>query len=189
MLEAVEIMLKRMETHPEEFVNINPYTMGSGYPSKWNSVLGDMANWATEEEANAIKEGFLKARRLLVNERVLKILAEGDAPQEVETIPSPSTQRTGTVLGGATLGGLSGLNNSGTVTINPAQNVYQNHLAHQQAHLLAQQAQAQSTQSIIEQGVSNYWENQSYSNGFTTDDTPNTEFIKKLKAKLFEEAK
>lgn len=193
MLEAVEIMLKRMETHPEEFVTANPYTMGSGYSSKWNSVLGDMAGWATEEEANAIKEGFLKARRLLVNEKVLKILAEGDAPQEVETIPSPSSQRTGTVLGGVNHTGLSGLSNAisngGTVTLGgagtSAQNAYQNHLAHQQAHYLAQQAQAQSTQSVIEQGLSNYW-GDSYA---TTISEPSPEFLRKLKAKLFEEAK
>lgn len=180
MLEAVEIMLKRMETHPEEFVNINPYTMGSGYSSRWNSVLGDMASWATAEETKAMQEGFIKARRLLVNEKVLKILAEGDAPQEVETIPSPSTQRTGTVFGGATHTGLSGLSNTGLQN-----QLAQNHLAHQQAHLLAQQAQAQSTQSVIEQGVSNYW-GDSYA---TTISEPSPEFLRKLKAKLFEESK
>jgi hypothetical protein len=192
MLEAVEIMLKRMETHPEEFVNVSPYTMGSGYSGKWNQVLGDMTSWATAEETRAIQEGFIKAKRLLVNEKVLKILADGDAPQEVETIPSPSTQRTGTVLGGVTHTGLSGLSNAisngGTVTLGgagtSAQNAYQNHLAHQQAHL-AQQAQALSTQSVIEQGLSNYW-GDSYA---TTVSEPNTEFIKKLKAKLFEESK
>ena len=153
---GVQIILERMKTHPEDFA-------GTKYSRRWLSAY-EMAlseDIAKADEILALHQGMKEARRTMFTEKVLKLLAEGDSPQEAETIPSPSTQRTGTVLGGATLGGLSGITNGGTVTLNPAQNAYQNHLAHQQAHYLAQQA--------------------------TATYEPNDELIQKLKNKLFGE--
>ena len=144
---GVQIILERMKTHPEDFA-------GTKYSRRWINLY-EMAlseDIATADEALALHQGMKNARRTMFTERVLKTLAEGDAPLEAETIPSHSSQRTGTVLG---------VPNSGTLTINPAQNAYQSHLAHQQAHYLAQQA--------------------------TATYEPNDELIQKLKNKLFGE--
>lgn len=144
---GVQIILERMKTHPEDFAGIK-------YSRRWINLYETALSEdiATADEVLALHQSMKNARRTVFNERVLKILAEGDEPLEAETIPSPLTQKTGTVLG---------VPNSGTLTINPAQNAYQSHLAHQQAHYLAQQA--------------------------TATYEPNDELIQKLKNKLFGE--
>ena len=69
MLTGVEILLERMKTNPEEFVE-------GGY-SKWSRVL-DMS-WAilSEDERTALQAGMNEAKREHFNGEVMKVLAQG----------------------------------------------------------------------------------------------------------------
>ena len=69
MLTGLEILLERMKTNPEEFVE-------GGY-SKWSRVLD--AGWAvmTEDEREALQAGMHEAKRDHFNGEVMKVLAQG----------------------------------------------------------------------------------------------------------------
>jgi len=69
MLTGLEILLERMKTNPEEFVE-------GGY-SKWSRVLD--AGWAvmTEDEREALQVGMNEAKRDHFNGEVMKVLAQG----------------------------------------------------------------------------------------------------------------
>ena len=69
MLTGLEILLERMKTNPEEFVE-------GGY-SKWSRVLD--AGWGvmTEEERQALQAGMNEAKRDHFNGEVMKVLAQG----------------------------------------------------------------------------------------------------------------
>ena len=69
MLTGVEILLERMKTNPEEFVE--------GGFSKWSRVLD--AGWAvmTEDEREALQAGMNEAKRDHFNGEVMKVLAQG----------------------------------------------------------------------------------------------------------------
>jgi hypothetical protein len=69
MLTGVEILLERMKTNPEEFVE-------GGY-SKWSRVLD--TGWAvmTEDEREALQAGMNEAKRDHFNGEVMKVLAQG----------------------------------------------------------------------------------------------------------------
>ena len=69
MLTGVEILLERMKTNPEEFVE--------GGFSKWSRVLD--AGWAvmTEDEREALQAGMNEAKRDHFNGEVMKVLSQG----------------------------------------------------------------------------------------------------------------
>ena len=69
MLTGVEILLERMKTNPEEFVE-------GGY-SKWTRVLD--AGWSvmTTEEQKALQDAMNEAKREHFNGEVMRVLAQG----------------------------------------------------------------------------------------------------------------
>lgn len=69
MLTGVEILLERMKTNPEEFVE-------GGY-SKWSRVLD--AGWSvmTMEEQKALQDAMNEAKREHFNGEVMRVLSQG----------------------------------------------------------------------------------------------------------------
>ncbi len=63
--DGVELLLKRMESHPEEFrgvtdMNESQYTLST---SRWNSVIHQYWRYLTEREQAAVKLGLRNAQR------------------------------------------------------------------------------------------------------------------------------
>jgi hypothetical protein len=73
MLTGVEILLERMKTNPEEFIE-------GGY-SKWSRVLD--SGWAvmTTEEQKALQDGMNEAKRDHFNGEVMRVLSQGHDDQ------------------------------------------------------------------------------------------------------------
>ncbi len=69
MLTGVEILLERMKTNPEEFIE-------GGY-SKWSRVLDAGFAVMTEEERTALQDALIEAKREHFNGEVMKVLAQG----------------------------------------------------------------------------------------------------------------
>lgn len=69
MLTGVEILLERMKTNPEEFVE--------GGLSKWSRVLDAGFAVMTEDEREALQAGMIEAKREHFNGEVMKVLAQG----------------------------------------------------------------------------------------------------------------
>ena len=69
MLTGVEILLERMKTNPEEFLE--------GGMSKWSRVMD--AGWSvmTAEEQKALQDGMNEAKREHFNGEVMRVLAQG----------------------------------------------------------------------------------------------------------------
>ena len=69
MLTGVEILLERMKTNPEEFIE-------GGY-SKWSRVID--GSWAilSEDERTALQAGMNEAKRDHFNGEVMRVLAQG----------------------------------------------------------------------------------------------------------------
>ncbi len=67
MLTGVEILLERMKTNPEEFVE-------GGY-SKWSKVMNDGWDIFTEEERTALKDAHNNAKREHFNGEVMRVLS------------------------------------------------------------------------------------------------------------------
>jgi hypothetical protein len=76
MLAGVEILLERMKTNPEEFVE-------GGY-SKWSRVMGDGWDIFTEEERTALQNAHKEAKRDHFNGEVMRVLA-GDVEETTDT--------------------------------------------------------------------------------------------------------
>jgi hypothetical protein len=70
MLTGLELMLKRMETHPEEFVGTN-----GGCSKEWYSVISPVIDYLTGEEKKALEQGLKTAYRDHFNGQVLRKLA------------------------------------------------------------------------------------------------------------------
>ena len=81
MLTGVEILLERMKTNPEEFVE-------GGY-SKWSRVMD--AGWSvmTVEEQKALQDALTEAKREQFNGEVMRVLAQGHADEEVTMDSEP----------------------------------------------------------------------------------------------------
>lgn len=69
MLTGVEILLERMKTNPEEFLE--------GGMSKWSRVMD--AGWSvmTAEEQKALQDGMNEAKREHFNGEVMRALSQG----------------------------------------------------------------------------------------------------------------
>lgn len=77
MLNGLEILIARMQTHPEEFDR----------DGKWIDMLVNIDRHLTEEERQALKKGFSDAAREKFNELVLKgIAGEGIEWTEVASL-------------------------------------------------------------------------------------------------------
>lgn len=66
MLAGVEILLERMKTNPEEFVD--------GAHSKWSRVMSDGWDIFTEEERTALQNAHNEAKRERFNGEVMRVL-------------------------------------------------------------------------------------------------------------------
>jgi hypothetical protein len=95
MNDGVKILLERMKTNPEEFVDET--NLGA---TKWSGVLNYYDNVLTLEEKKAIQEGVLKLKREAFTKQVLEMLMAEDKPVELD--PDTFTIKTAgrTVWGG-----------------------------------------------------------------------------------------
>lgn len=84
MLTGLEILLARMKTNPEEFLNEGhvPYE-GQVFGGKWSDLLDYAWRVATEEERQALEDARREFYRDDFNERVFKRLAGEEVKQEV----------------------------------------------------------------------------------------------------------
>ena len=77
MLNGLDILIERMQTHPDEFVR----------EGKWTDVLVAIDKHLTVEEKQALKQGFTDMSRSAFNEVVLKAIAgEGVEHSMIEII-------------------------------------------------------------------------------------------------------
>lgn len=70
MLDGMKIILERMKTHPEEFVN------DIGISSRWENLVQHYHQVLTEEEKKAFNDGMHELRRQSFTARVLEVLME-----------------------------------------------------------------------------------------------------------------
>lgn len=70
-IKMLEVLFKRMETHPEEF----------GDSGRWMRILHHYADCLTEAESKEIKERLLNTRRARLDMNLMKELAGESAPQ------------------------------------------------------------------------------------------------------------
>lgn len=69
----MEVLLKRMETHPEEF--------SEGIDSsRWGSIIERYSDCLTQPERDKIAQGIRDARRLMMNQAIMKKLAGEEEP-------------------------------------------------------------------------------------------------------------
>ena len=77
MLHGIDILLARMKTNPEEFVR----------DGKWTGVLVNIDKHLTEEERQALRNGFTEMARDTFNEVIMKSIAgEGVEYDKVASI-------------------------------------------------------------------------------------------------------
>ena len=67
MLTGVEILLERMKTNPEEFIE--------GGLSKWSQVMNNAWDILTEQERKALEDGAKEAKREHFNGEVMRVLS------------------------------------------------------------------------------------------------------------------
>jgi len=73
MLTGVEILLERMKTNPEEFIE--------GEMSKWARVMNTAWAILAEDERDALQAGINEAKREHFNGEVMRVLAQGHDDQ------------------------------------------------------------------------------------------------------------
>ena len=73
MLSAVEILIERTKTHPEEFSEgqLNKH-------SKWGDLINNFSPCMTQDEREALAAAMTEAKRTLFNEAVMKRLVGTD---------------------------------------------------------------------------------------------------------------
>lgn len=74
--DVVKLLLKRMESHPEEF--------GTGPTNRWGWMLNDVLADCSIEEAEAIKKGLRPIRLQEIHETVMDELLNGDERRRKE---------------------------------------------------------------------------------------------------------
>ena len=73
MLTGVEILLERMKTNPEEFIE--------GDASKWSRVMSGAWAILSEDERTALQAGINEAKREHFNGEVMRVLSQGHDDQ------------------------------------------------------------------------------------------------------------
>lgn len=96
--DGVKILLKRMESNPEEF---------KGQDNKWNSLIpkgsGGYIDWShalTEEETKALAEGMRKIYRTVYTEKVMSTLLYSTEEEELAQIQPGTWVNVGHAGGG-----------------------------------------------------------------------------------------
>ena len=79
MLTGVEILLERMKTNPEEFIE--------GGMSKWARVMDTAWAILAEDERDALQAGMIEAKREHFNGEVMRVLAQGHDEIENNLVP------------------------------------------------------------------------------------------------------
>lgn len=97
---GVELLLKRMETHPEEFVT---ETMTPAL-SKWNRVIEYYMPYLSVEDRDALKEGLNALHQQKFTEMILEALVDPKSSKDGVSLYS-MLHPNATHLGGATQGG------------------------------------------------------------------------------------
>lgn len=85
MQTGTQILVERMKTHPEEFIE--------GHISKWGRVMALANDCLPDEDKAALKEAWTQAKIDRFNEQVLKTLAGEDQSEVEETIKYKAAQR------------------------------------------------------------------------------------------------
>lgn len=87
MLSAVEILIERTKTHPEEFSEgqLNKY-------SKWGDLINNFSPCMTQEERDALAAAMTEAKRTLFNEAVMKRLASSGAMSDIDEAMTAKTK-------------------------------------------------------------------------------------------------
>jgi len=80
---VVRLLLKRMESHPEEFIfGLSAPDVGIRSPrvstNRWNSFVQDVSDWGNEADKAAIHEGLREIRLGEIHERVMDELINGE---------------------------------------------------------------------------------------------------------------
>lgn len=74
----LEVLLKRMETHPEEFVD--------GIDSrKWGNIIESYSDCLTQPERDKVAQGIKNARRAMLNQKIMQKLA-GEGEPELKVV-------------------------------------------------------------------------------------------------------
>ena len=78
MLSAIEILIERTKTHPEEFSEgqLNKH-------SKWGDLINNFSPCMTQEEREALAAAMTEAKRTLFNEAVMKRLVGSDKKNDL----------------------------------------------------------------------------------------------------------
>jgi len=78
VLSAIEILIERTKTHPEEFSEgqLNKY-------SKWGDLINNFSPCMTQEEREALAAAMTEAKRTLFNEAVMKRLVGTDGESDL----------------------------------------------------------------------------------------------------------
>ncbi len=90
MHHSVEILLKRMETHPEDFVQ--------GANGKWLATINAYKKFFNEEEGTAVRDGLRKINLEHMTEEIMKRMVADEEPKATlgldEWIPVRSQPKT-----------------------------------------------------------------------------------------------
>lgn len=78
MLSAVEILIERTKTHPEEFAK-----GFSGNHSMWGDLISEFSPCLSTEETKALDAAVRDAVRVMFNEAVMKRLAGSDKKSDL----------------------------------------------------------------------------------------------------------
>lgn len=81
MLTGIELILKRMESHPEEFVGVR-----GGCSKEWHAVIAPAVAHLTDEEKEALSTALTKAHRDHLNAQVMKKIAGEDVMSDREKV-------------------------------------------------------------------------------------------------------
>lgn len=80
---AVELLIARMQSHPEEF------PLNSGH-QRWSGPMGNIKTYGTDADREALMVAHNKCRMDQVHAEVMKVMLEGDKPVEVKIAPQPA---------------------------------------------------------------------------------------------------
>jgi hypothetical protein len=86
VLSAVEILIARTKTHPEEFSDGQLNKL-----SKWGDLINNFTNCMTKEEREALAAAMTEAKRTLFNEAVMKRLVGTDAMSDIDEAMAAKT--------------------------------------------------------------------------------------------------
>ena len=81
MLSAIQILIERTKTHPEEF---NEKTYGK--IGKWDDLINNYSPCMTQDERDALAAAMTEAKRTLFNEAVMKRLVGTDGAESSEDL-------------------------------------------------------------------------------------------------------